>query len=129
MHTTRTFEPDGAASLMPTHVGVVMDGNRRWAREARLPSASDGYRRGADHIDDLLTWCEARGVEHLTVYVWSADTIRKRGEQRLSDFCPWRVAHAEVHVSPTLWPGFTAADFDLALARFSAAKAQAGGDA
>jgi short-chain Z-isoprenyl diphosphate synthase len=227
---------------MPRHVGVVMDGNRRWARKAGLASASEGHRRGADHVEDLLRWCEARGIEHLTVYVLSADNIRKRsdaevgflfglvadvlpglvirsgswslhvngdttllpdraasalrdaeehtagrrahltlaigydgredivdgirravregavdplrgldadaitshlgggpvkeidlvirtsGEQRLSGFCPWQAAHAEVHVSPKLWPDFDEADFDLGLRRFSVARARAGGE-
>ena len=63
---------------MPVHVGVVMDGNRRWARRAGLASASEGHRRGADHVEDLLGWCDTRGIDHLTVYVLSADNIRRR---------------------------------------------------
>jgi short-chain Z-isoprenyl diphosphate synthase len=225
-----------AERTLPTHVGVVMDGNRRWARNAGLVSASEGHRRGADHVEDLLGWCEARGIDHLTVYVLSADNIRKRsgaevgflfelvagvlpgiversehwalhvsgersllpepaaealasaerrtasrrahltlaiaydgradivagirgailagaldpaagldpaaitdhlpggpvkdidlvirtsGEQRLSGFFPWQAAHAEVHVSPRLWPDFAEADLDLALHHYASAR-------
>jgi short-chain Z-isoprenyl diphosphate synthase len=68
----------GARAILPTHVGVVMDGNRRWARRLGLANASEGRRRGADHVEDLLGWCEVRGIDHLTVYVLSADNIRKR---------------------------------------------------
>ena len=53
--------------------------------------------------------------------------IRTSGEQRLSGFFPWQVAHAEVHVSPKLWPDFDEADFDEALAHYAMAAARAGG--
>jgi short-chain Z-isoprenyl diphosphate synthase len=229
---------DAAVDVRPRHVGVVMDGNRRWARKAGLASASEGHRRGADHVEDLLSWCGARGIDHLTLYVLSADNIRKRssaeidflfalitdvlpgliersgrwsmhlsgdldllpkeaasalaaavehtsgrpshvtlaigydgredivagiraairsgasdedhgldpeaisahlaggpvkdidlvirtsGEQRLSGFFPWQAAHAEVYVSPRLWPDFGEADLDLALAQFTTATAR-----
>ena len=38
----------------PRHVGVLLDGNRRWARSMGLADVSDGHRRGADKIVDLL---------------------------------------------------------------------------
>lgn len=63
--------------MLPTHVGVVMDGNRRWAKAAGLASPSEGHRRGADHLEELLGWCDTRGIDHVTVYVLSADNIRK----------------------------------------------------
>jgi short-chain Z-isoprenyl diphosphate synthase len=231
----------GRQAVTPRHVGVVMDGNRRWARIAGFVNPSEGHRRGADHIEDLLGWCEARGIDHVSIYVLSADNIRKRsrnevgflfglvtrvlpgivartghwslhvsgdlsllpddaaaeltsaetrtagrrghvtlaigydgredivagirgalragavdrtggitpaditahlpggpvkeidlvirtsGEQRLSGFFPWQVAHAEVQVSPRLWPDFREADFDEALAHYATALARAGG--
>ena len=55
-----------------------MDGNRRWARARGLRSPSDGHRQGAGHIENLLTWCTSREIEHLSAYVLSADNIRKR---------------------------------------------------
>ena len=63
---------------LPTHLGVVMDGNRRWARAAGL-DARAGHRAGAEHVGDLLRWCEDAGIAHLTVYVLSADNVRRRG--------------------------------------------------
>lgn len=62
----------------PTHVGVIMDGNRRWAKAAGLAGASAGHRAGADHLADLLRWLTARAIRHASVYVLSADNIRKR---------------------------------------------------
>jgi short-chain Z-isoprenyl diphosphate synthase len=96
----------------PDHVGVVMDGNRRWARAAGHASASVGHRVGAEHVGDVLRWGVAWGVEHLTVYVLSADNIRRRdaGEIRflaelIEEVIPDRVlAHPEwrLHVAGDL---------------------------
>jgi short-chain Z-isoprenyl diphosphate synthase len=55
-----------------------MDGNRRWARAAGHASASVGHRVGAEHVGDVLRWGVTWGVEHLTIYVLSADNIRRR---------------------------------------------------
>lgn len=71
-------------AVLPTHVGVVMDGNRRWARAVGLDPRL-GHRAGADHIEDLLGWAAEWGVEHLTVYVLSADNIRKRSTEEVDN--------------------------------------------
>lgn len=65
-------------AVRPIHVGVVMDGNRRWARAAGHTNASVGHQVGADHVEDLLAWCVEADIDHLTTYVLSADNIRKR---------------------------------------------------
>lgn len=67
-----------APGRLPRHVAVVMDGNRRWARQAGYADPSIGHRFGAEHVDDLLGWCAAIGIGHVTVYVASADNLRKR---------------------------------------------------
>ncbi|OIJ25423.1 polyprenyl diphosphate synthase [Nocardioides luteus] len=64
--------------LLPTHVGVVMDGNRRWAKKAGFADPGAGHDAGADHVEDLLRWCTRWRIDHLTSYVLSADNIRKR---------------------------------------------------
>ena len=55
------YERRLAASLEPTqiprHVGVILDGNRRWAKASGAPK-SRGWRAGADKVEDLLGWCE-----------------------------------------------------------------------
>ncbi|WP_193106659.1 polyprenyl diphosphate synthase [Brachybacterium sp. FME24] len=62
----------------PRHLGLIMDGNRRWARAEGLADISEGHRAGAEHLTDLLAWASARGIDHVSVYVLSADNIRKR---------------------------------------------------
>ena len=72
--------PANADGRKPTHLGVVMDGNRRWARAAGHASVSHGHRAGAAHVEQLLSWCVESGIHHVTTYVLSADNIRKRSE-------------------------------------------------
>ena len=69
------------AAHPPRHVGVILDGNRRWAREAGLADPSDGHRVGAAKIVDLLDWSEEAGVEVVTLFLLSTDNLgRPRDE-------------------------------------------------
>src|SRR4051794_25208379 len=68
---------------IPRHVGVIMDGNRRWARAIGLEDVAHGHRRGADKIVDLLGWCDDAGVEVVTLFMLSTDNLR-RAESELS---------------------------------------------
>jgi short-chain Z-isoprenyl diphosphate synthase len=61
---------------VPRHVGVILDGNRRWAKAAGAPT-SRGHRAGADKIDELLGWCEEVGVEHVTLWLLSTDNLAR----------------------------------------------------
>jgi short-chain Z-isoprenyl diphosphate synthase len=74
----RTLRRTLAGAELPQHIGVVMDGNRRWAREQGMPDPNVGHRHGARHVADLLNWCRALGIWHVTVYVASIDNLRKR---------------------------------------------------
>jgi short-chain Z-isoprenyl diphosphate synthase len=66
---------------VPRHVGVILDGNRRWARAMGASSAA-GHQRGADKIVDLLGWCDDAGVELVTLWLLSTDNLA-RPEQEL----------------------------------------------
>lgn len=69
---------------LPAHVGLVMDGNRRWARQMGLPNPSEGHRVGAEHIDDVLLWCESLGIKHVTVFVCSTENLTRRGDAEVA---------------------------------------------
>ncbi len=71
------------ADRLPKHVGVMLDGNRRWARQLGA-TASEGHRKGADKIQDLLRWCEEVGVEVVTLYLLSTDNL-SRAERELAE--------------------------------------------
>jgi short-chain Z-isoprenyl diphosphate synthase len=64
------------ASSVPRHVGVMLDGNRRWAR-ARGAGASEGHQAGADNIENLLSWCDEVGVEVVTLWLLSTDNLNR----------------------------------------------------
>jgi short-chain Z-isoprenyl diphosphate synthase len=68
----RDLERSGAP--VPRHVGVILDGNRRWAR-AMGESSATGHQRGAEKIVDLLGWCDEAGVELVTLWLLSTDNL------------------------------------------------------
>jgi short-chain Z-isoprenyl diphosphate synthase len=61
---------------LPRHVGVMLDGNRRWAK-ARGAQTADGHQAGADNIKPLLGWCEEAGVEVVTLWLLSTDNLNR----------------------------------------------------
>ncbi|WP_244257485.1 polyprenyl diphosphate synthase [Kitasatospora cineracea] len=73
-----------AGAELPRHIGLIMDGNRRWAREHGLADIRLGHRYGAQHASAVLGWCEAVGVRHVTVFVCSAENLRRRGDEEVA---------------------------------------------
>jgi short-chain Z-isoprenyl diphosphate synthase len=67
-------------TAVPRHVGVMLDGNRRWARAAGM-STVDGHQSGADKIPDFLGWCEEVGVEVVTLWMLSTDNLSRPKEE------------------------------------------------
>ena len=65
---------------VPRHVGVILDGNRRWAKAAGTAS-HHGHRRGADKIAELLGWCEESNVEVVTLWLLSTDNLARPAEE------------------------------------------------
>ena len=61
---------------LPKHVGVMLDGNRRWARAVGADTAH-GHRAGAANIEPLLGWCEEAGIEHVTLWLLSTDNLNR----------------------------------------------------
>ena len=64
------------AQRRPRHVGVILDGNRRWASENRSTSDA-GHRAGAAKIAEFLTWCEQADVEVVTLWLLSTDNLTR----------------------------------------------------
>ena len=61
---------------IPRHVGVILDGNRRWAKASGAPK-SRGWRAGADKIEEFLGWCDEVGVEVVTLWLLSTDNLNR----------------------------------------------------
>ncbi|OGO74444.1 MAG: di-trans,poly-cis-decaprenylcistransferase [Chloroflexi bacterium RIFCSPLOWO2_12_FULL_71_12] len=60
----------------PRHIAIVMDGNRRWARQRRLPAIA-GHRAGVETIRRTLRHARERGVRYLTLYSFSTENWRR----------------------------------------------------
>ncbi|MEV7428127.1 MULTISPECIES: isoprenyl transferase [unclassified Nocardioides] len=61
---------------LPKHVGVMLDGNRRWARAVGRETAH-GHRAGAANIEPLLGWCDEVGIEVVTLWLLSTDNLNR----------------------------------------------------
>jgi short-chain Z-isoprenyl diphosphate synthase len=71
------------AGVLPRHIGLIMDGNRRWARQMGMANPSLGHRYGAEHVERVLSWCEAIGIGHVTVFVCSTENLLRRGDAEI----------------------------------------------
>ncbi|CAN2176741.1 UppS Undecaprenyl pyrophosphate synthase [Candidatus Nanopelagicaceae bacterium] len=68
-------------SRTPRHIGVTLDGNRRWAKQNPDPTDPYGHKRGAQKIADLLGWCEETQVEVVTLWMLSTDNFKRSAEE------------------------------------------------
>lgn len=67
---------------VPKHIGVILDGNRRWAR-ADGRTTEQGHQAGAEKIRELLGWCEETDVDVVTLWLLSTDNL-DRPERELT---------------------------------------------
>lgn len=79
----RLYERRLAAGLgvRPQHVALILDGNRRFARERGLAGPQDGYRFGAAKIHELLDWCHELGIPHVTLWMLSTDNLQRESDE------------------------------------------------
>ena len=62
------------------HIAIIMDGNRRWAKEKNLPSAF-GHKKGVDALKTTLRACNDFGIKYLTVYAFSTENWNRKQEE------------------------------------------------
>ena len=67
---------------VPAHIGIIMDGNGRWAKKRGLPRTA-GHKAGAETFRRIATYCGEIGVKYLTVYAFSTENW-KRSEEEVS---------------------------------------------
>ena len=65
---------------MPRHIGIIMDGNGRWAAKNGLPRSS-GHTRGAEVFRTICRYCEKIGIEALTVYAFSTENWSRSADE------------------------------------------------
>ncbi len=67
-------------AALPACVGIILDGNRRWANANGLPKL-EGHRRGMDKLPDCTRWMRDRGIKHLIVYALSTENLQRTHEE------------------------------------------------
>lgn len=66
--------PEGM--IVPNHIGIIMDGNGRWAQKRGLPR-NYGHKKGADSFKEATRYCNFLGVKYLTVYAFSTENWKR----------------------------------------------------
>ena len=62
---------------VPQHLGIIIDGNRRYALEQGVPDLREAYALGAERLDDVLEWCAEVGIPAVSLWVFSTDNFRR----------------------------------------------------
>ena len=73
-------EAPAAGQVVPVNLGIIMDGNGRWAKKRGLPRQA-GHVTGARVFRKITKYCEKRGVRYLTVYAFSTENWRRPAEE------------------------------------------------
>ena len=63
---------EGLPAVLPAHVGIIMDGNGRWAKKRRQPRSA-GHRAGAQNFRTITRYCSRIGIKYLTIYAFSTE--------------------------------------------------------
>ncbi len=70
------------SNQLPNHIGIIMDGNRRWAKKHHLP-VGVGHSKGAETFKNLAIYCNKIGLKYMTVYAFSTENW-KRSQTEIS---------------------------------------------
>src|SRR6266540_2852144 len=72
---------EGREGPLPGHVGIILDGNRRYARQHGLTDPQEIYRLGAQKLDDVLDWCEELRIPALTLWLFSTENLNRSPQE------------------------------------------------
>lgn len=64
----------------PRHIAIIMDGNRRWAKERKLP-VQLGHKKGAETLENIIRYANKIGVEYVTVYAFSTENWKRSKDE------------------------------------------------
>ena len=62
--------------ILPQHIGIIMDGNGRWAKKRGLPRKA-GHSKGAETFRTITQYCQDIGIKYLTVYAFSTENWKR----------------------------------------------------
>ena len=64
------------SNMLPTHIGIIMDGNGRWAQKRGM-LRSIGHRYGTETIKPAISFCSGKGIKYLTLYAFSTENWKR----------------------------------------------------
>ena len=67
-------------NYMPKHIAIIMDGNRRWAKERGKP-ASFGHKEGAKTLEKIVRYANKIGLGYITVYAFSTENWKRAEDE------------------------------------------------
>ncbi len=73
-------KPEARPETVPAHVGIIMDGNGRWAKRRGLPRLA-GHHAGTENVRRITIACADAGVEVLTIYAFSTENWRRPADE------------------------------------------------
>ncbi len=65
---------------LPSHVAIIMDGNRRWAKKRMLPAVA-GHKQGSETLKQVIRGLDGMGIKHLTIYAFSTENWSRAQEE------------------------------------------------
>jgi short-chain Z-isoprenyl diphosphate synthase len=77
----RRLQREIEAGKLPHHVGLILDGNRRYARSIGLMSILEGHRLGAKKLEEVLTWCEELNIRMVSIWILSTENLQRPPEE------------------------------------------------
>ncbi len=77
----RRLQKEIEAEKLPQHVGLILDGNRRYARSVGLMSILEGHRLGAKKLEEVLTWCEELNIRMVSIWILSTENLQRAPEE------------------------------------------------
>ena len=77
---TKSNRKDSLNAVLPEHIGIIMDGNGRWAKKRGLPRSA-GHTAGAKNFRTITRYCSDIGVKYLTVYAFSTENWKRPNDE------------------------------------------------
>jgi len=65
---------------LPYHIGIIVDGNRRWAKEKGLPTFA-GHQKGAERIEEIVKYARELGIKIITIYAFSTENWKRKEKE------------------------------------------------
>ncbi len=77
----KQLESEAGTWNIPRHIGVILDGNRRYAKASGLDNVIKGHYEGADKLEEVLHWCDELGVEIFSIWIFSLDNFKRADDE------------------------------------------------